>query len=162
MSRESAGILMYKRQGEEILVLLAHPGGPFWRTRDEGAWSIPKGEMGPDEEAAATARREFEEELGLAASGDLQPLGRIRQRSGKWVEAFAMEGDFEPSALRSNTFEMEWPPGSGERASFPEIDRVMWLSLAHARRRILPSQEALLERLEALLAKSTVDPRTAP
>ncbi|MGN2253640.1 NUDIX domain-containing protein [Frateuria sp. GZRe12] len=148
----SAGILMYRLHEDGPQVLLAHPGGPFWRRRDEGAWMLPKGELQPGEEAEAAARREFEEELGVPAVGSLHPLGRLRQRGGKWVEAFALEGEFDPVALRSNVFELEWPPRSGQHASFPEIDRVAWFALAQARARILPSQETLLDRLEAYLA----------
>jgi predicted NUDIX family NTP pyrophosphohydrolase len=147
----SAGILMY-RLHEEPQVLLAHPGGPFWRRRDDGAWMLPKGELLPGEDAATAARREFEEELGAPAIGPLHPLGRLRQRGGKWVEAFALEGDFDPAALRSNVFELEWPPHSGRRAGFPEIDRVAWFAPAQARGKILPSQAELLDRLEAGLA----------
>lgn len=149
----SAGILMYRQHDGGVQVLLAHPGGPFWRRRDEGAWMLPKGELLPGEEAEAAARREFEEELGVPAVGPLHPLGRLRQRGGKWVEAFALKGDFDPGALRSNLFELEWPPHSGQRASFPEIDRVAWFALAPARGKILPSQEALLDRLDAGLAR---------
>lgn len=148
----SAGILMYRLPADGPQVLLAHPGGPLWRRRDEGAWMLPKGELLPGEDAATAARREFAEELGMPASGPLQPLGRLRQRGGKWVEAFALEGDFEPGRLRSNLFELEWPPHSGRRASFPEIDRVAWFTLAQARVKILPSQAVLLDRLEAGLA----------
>ena len=160
MPKESAGILMYKRQGDNVLVLLAHPGGPFWRNRDEGAWTIPKGEPGTNESASEAARREFEEELGISVTAALQPLGRIRQQGGKWVEAFAVEGDFDPAGLHSNTFEIEWPPRSGRMASFPEVDRALWLPLALARRKILPSQEALLDRLEAWLGNSQPGPDT--
>lgn len=113
---------------------------------------LPKGELLPGEEAETAARREFEEELGVAAAGPLRPLGRLRQRGGKWVEAFAMRGDFDPARLRSNVFELEWPPHSGRMACFPEIDRVAWYALAPARVKILPSQAALLDRLEAGLA----------
>jgi predicted NUDIX family NTP pyrophosphohydrolase len=148
----SAGILMYRLHTDGPQVLLAHPGGPFWRRRDEGAWMLPKGELLPGEGAEAAARREFEEELGAPALGQLHPLGRLRQRGGKWVEAFAMEGDFDPDALRSNLFELEWPPHSGRRASFAEIDRVAWLTLAQARVKILASQAEWLDRLEAGLA----------
>lgn len=153
MGNESAGILMYKRQGDAIQVLLAHPGGPFWRRRDEGAWTIPKGEPAAGETAEAAARREFEEELGTAPAGPLQPLGRIRQRGGKWVAAFALQGDFDVAGLRSNTCEMEWPPRSGRFASFPEVDRAGWFAVDRARRAILPSQAALLDRLLALLGE---------
>lgn len=148
----SAGILMYRLHGGAPQVLLAHPGGPFWRRRDDGAWMLPKGELLPGEDAATAARREFEEELGTPAPGPLRPLGRLRQRGGKWVEAFALEGDFDPAMLQSNLFELEWPPHSGQRAAFPEIDRVDWFALALARTKILPSQAPLLDRLEAGLA----------
>lgn len=144
---------MYQRHGKDVRVLLAHPGGPFWGGRDDGAWTIPKGEPVHGESPDATARREFEEELGITASGRLQPLGGVRQRSGKWVEAFAMEGDFDVGHLHSNAFEMEWPPHSGLRASFPEIDRAAWFPLPAARRKILPGQQPLLDRLEALLSE---------
>ena len=148
----SAGILLYRLREGAPEVLLAHPGGPFWKNRDEGAWMLPKGELLPGETPEAAARREFEEELGAPAGGDLQPLGALRQRGGKQVEAFALEGEFEPAALRSNLFELEWPPHSGRHASFPEVDRVAWFNLAQARRKILPSQASLLDRLETLLA----------
>ena len=152
MPAESAGILLYRTRPDGVDVLLAHPGGPFWHARDEGAWSIPKGGPMEGETPEQTARREFEEELGAPATGRLTPLGRLRQRGGKWVEAFALEGEFDPVTLRSNVFELEWPPRSGQLASFPEIDRVAWFTLAQARARILPSQETLLDRLEAYLA----------
>lgn len=147
----SAGILMYRLRDGAAQVLLAHPGGPFWRHRDDGAWMLPKGELLPGEHAEAAARREFEEETGAPALGPLRPLGQLRQRGGKWVEAFALEGGFDPARLRSNLFELEWPPRSGQRASFPEIDQVAWFALAQARRKILASQAVLLDRLEALL-----------
>ena len=114
---------MYRRTGPRLEVLLVHPGGPFWRNKDEGAWSIPKGEMDEDEDAASAARREFLEETGCAFSGLLEPLGDIRQRGGKRVTAFAVEGDFNVDAVKSNTFEIEWPPKTGKLQSFPEIDR---------------------------------------
>ena len=130
MSAESAGILMFKREQGRLFVLLAHPGGPFWRQKDDGAWSIPKGERAADETPEAAARREFAEELGAAPAGPLRPLGRIRQRGGKEVEAFALEGDFQVDGLRSNQFEIEWPPHSGRSQSFPEIDRAAWFAFA--------------------------------
>lgn len=148
----SAGILLYRLHEGVPQVLLAHPGGPFWRRRDAGAWMLPKGELIPGEEAEACARREFEEELGVPAVGALIALGRLRQRGGKWIEAYALEGDLDPATVRSNLFEIEWPPHSGQRASFPEIDRVAWFTLAQARQKILPSQAPLLDRLEAMLA----------
>lgn len=152
MVAESAGILMYRRRAGEFMVLLVHPGGPYWRTKDLGAWSIPKGEHGPGEDAERTARREFAEELGSPPVGALASLGRIRQRGGKHVEAFALEGDFDVDALSSNTFDMEWPPRSGRRQSFPEVDRAAWFSLAEARQKINAGQQALIDRLEALVA----------
>lgn len=154
MPKSSAGILMYKHESDGLRVLLAHPGGPFWRRRDDGAWSIPKGELADGEAAEAAARREFEEELGAAAVGELRALGRVRQSGGKWVEAFALEGEFEVTALRSNAFEIQWPPRSGERRTFPEVDRAGWFTLEEARRKILPSQRALLDRLEALAGRT--------
>jgi len=151
MSKRSAGILLYKRSAGELLVLLAHPGGPFWQKRDLGAWTIPKGELDSGEVPEDAARREFREELGTEAVGTLQPLGEIVQKSGKHVIAFALEGDFDVSALRSNTFEVEWPPRSGRVAAFPEVDRVEWMTLIGAREKILPSQAPVLDRLLKLL-----------
>jgi len=150
MSRRSAGILLYRRTAEGLLVLLAHPGGPFWRSRDAGAWTIPKGELDDGEAAEDAARREFLEELGTDAVGTLQPLGEIVQKGGKRVIAFALESDFDTATLRSNTFDIEWPPRSGRMQSFPEVDRIEWMTLAVAREKILPSQALLLDRLAAL------------
>jgi len=143
----SAGILLYRRGAGRLEVLLAHPGGPFWRKRDAGAWTIPKGEFDADESAEDAARREFREELGRDAIGPLRSLGEIMQKGGKHVVAFALEGDFDAAALRSNTFEIEWPPRSGRLKSFPEIDRVEWMTLDLAREKILPSQLELLDRI---------------
>lgn len=151
MPPPSAGILLYKREPGGLRVLLAHPGGPYWHSRDAGAWTIPKGGIEAGETADAAARREFEEELGAPASGTLQPLGRLRQRGGKWVEAFAMEGDFDPDRLYSTTFQMEWPPRSGRVSQFPEVDRAAWFDLQEARTKILESQGPLLDRLDTLL-----------
>lgn len=150
MAAVSAGILMYRRGRAGLEVLLVHPGGPYWRNKDAGAWSIPKGEYGPEEDPEAAARREFAEELGLEPVGELEPLGEIRQKGGKRVTAFALEGDLDPGAVRSVSFEMEWPPRSGRLRAFPEVDRAAWFGLAEARRRILPSQTPLLDRLAAL------------
>jgi predicted NUDIX family NTP pyrophosphohydrolase len=152
MAAQSAGILLYKRRAGRLVVLLVHPGGPFWHAKDLGAWSIPKGELAAGEEPETTARREFAEELGSAALGALQPLGKIRQRGGKQVEAFALEGDFDVASLSGNSFEMEWPPRSGRRQSFPEVDRAEWFELTQARRKILVGQQPLLDRLEGFLA----------
>ena len=153
MAAESAGILMYKYQGQNILVLLVHPGGPYWRNKDRGAWSIPKGERGLGEDAETTARREFAEELGKKPAGLLSPLGHVRQRGGKQVEAFAVEGEFDVDHLTSDTFEMEWPPRSGKKQSFPEVDRAAWFSLNEARDKINEGQCALIDRLEELCKK---------
>lgn len=149
----SAGILLYRRASGRIEVLLAHPGGPLWARRDEGAWSLPKGEAGPGEELPAVARREFAEELGAGPpGGDLLPLGSVVQRSGKEVFAWAACGDFDPERLVSNTFAMEWPPRSGRTADFPEIDRVAWFTVEEARARLNPAQAAFLDRLLERLA----------
>jgi predicted NUDIX family NTP pyrophosphohydrolase len=150
MTSESVGIIMYKHVDGALRVLLVHPGGPFWRNKDAGAWSIPKGERVAGEDAEATARREFAEELGIEPAGPMRPLGRIRQRGGKQVEAFALEGDFDVDALSSNSFQIEWPPRSGRLATFPEVDRAEWFTLPAARQKINPGQRPLLDRLEAL------------
>ena len=149
--RESAGVLLWRRHNGRLEVLLVHPGGPFWRGKDLGAWTIPKGEPAPGETAADAARREFAEETGQRVIAPLTPLGRVRQRAGKWVEGFAAEGAFDPATLKSNSFEMEWPPKSGRRQQFPEIDRAEWFALAEARRRINPVQAALIDALERAL-----------
>jgi predicted NUDIX family NTP pyrophosphohydrolase len=148
--RRSAGILLYRRV-PHLELLLVHPGGPFWARKDLGAWSIPKGEYGEDEEPLAVARREVEEETGLRLEGEFLSLGDVVQAGGKMVTAFAHEGDFDLAALRSNTFEMEWPPRSGRRRSFPEIDRAGWFTPAEAQRRILAGQRPFIARLLAAL-----------
>jgi predicted NUDIX family NTP pyrophosphohydrolase len=146
--KKSAGLLMYRRtEGGSLEVLLAHPGGPFWRGKDEGAWTIPKGEYDQNEEPLAAAIREFGEETGFSVLPPLLPLGEIVQKSGKRITAWAFAGDCEPARLQSNTFEMEWPPRSGRMRSFPEIDQVEWFALGAAARKIIPAQCALLERL---------------
>jgi predicted NUDIX family NTP pyrophosphohydrolase len=150
MPTMSAGILMYHRGEAGLVVLLVHPGGPFWRNRDLGAWSIPKGEMDDGEEPKAAARREFAEELGVAASGPLRPLGQVRQRGGKVVLAYALEGEFDAGAARSNQIPIEWPPRSGRIIHIPEIDRAEWFNLSLAREKILASQQPFLDRLAEL------------
>ena len=151
-TRTSAGILLFRLRDGRLEVLLAHPGGPFFTKRDEGYWTIPKGEVDPGEELIDVARREFEEETGHAApGGDQIELGSIVQKGGKVVHAWALEGDLDPAAAESNTFEMTWPPGSGRRQSFPEIDRVEWFDPVEARRRVKETQIPLIDRLEAAL-----------
>ena len=152
MAKRSSGILLFRRAAE-LEVLLVHPGGPFWAKKDLGAWSIPKGEHDHAEEALACALREFEEETGTRpAEGELDDLGTVRQKSGKVVQAWALEGDLDADAIRSNTFTMEWPPRSGRQAEFPEVDRAQWFGLDEARQRINPAQGAFLDRLRDLLA----------
>ena len=142
---------MYRRIGANVEVFLVHPGGPYWRKKDEGAWSIPKGEMDEGEDAEVAARREFMEETGIALSGLLDPLGDIRQRGGKRVIAFGVEGDVDVRTIRSNTFEIEWHPKGGRMQSFPEIDRAEWFDLPSAHAKILEGQRALLDRLAGLV-----------
>lgn len=150
--KKSAGLLMYRRtESGEIEVLLAHPGGPFWKNKDAGAWSIPKGEYEAPEDPLDAALREWAEETGFPARPPYLPLGEVRQKNGKHVAAWAFEGDADPALLVCNMFEMEWPPKSGRMQSFPEIDRVQWFSLTEARERINPAQAALLDRLADLL-----------
>jgi predicted NUDIX family NTP pyrophosphohydrolase len=148
--KHSAGILLYRLAGGAPEVLLVHPGGPYWARRDLGAWTIPKGELEAGETAADCALRELAEELGAAptiAAEDLAPLGSVRQRSGKVVEAWAAEADFDPALLRSNTFMLEWPPRGGSEQEFPEVDRAEWFAPERARQKILPAQAPLLNRL---------------
>jgi predicted NUDIX family NTP pyrophosphohydrolase len=148
-SRRSAGILLYRRRpAGDIEVLLAHPGGPIWASRDEGAWTVPKGEFTDGEEAWAVARREFEEETGHPApQGDAIDLGEIRQKGGKLVVAWALEGDLDPTAAHSNTFPLQWPPRSGRWITVPEIDRVEWFAPEEARRRLKDTQVPFIDRL---------------
>ena len=149
----SAGILLHRTGIDGPEVLLVHPGGPFWARKDLGAWSIPKGEADADEDARACARREFAEETGVRLpDGALDELGSVKLKSGKQVLAFATEGDLDPEAVRSNTFELEWPPRSGRVQSFPEVDRAGWFALDAARAKLNPAQAAFIDRLEELLA----------
>jgi predicted NUDIX family NTP pyrophosphohydrolase len=144
----SAGILLYRERAGELQVLLVHPGGPFWARKDDGAWSIPKGEYDDREAPLAAARREFEEELGTAApEGPTHDLGEVRQKSGKRVHAFALAGDLDASTVQSNSVEIEWPPRSGRSMTIPEVDRAEWFSLAEARSKINSAQAALIDRL---------------
>jgi predicted NUDIX family NTP pyrophosphohydrolase len=147
--KRSAGIALYRRTDEGVEVLLGHMGGPYWRHKDAGAWTIPKGEVEPGEDPLAVAHREFEEELGTPVpAGPIIDLGEIRQAGGKTVQAWAVEADLDVSAIVSNTFELEWPPGSGRMESFPEIDRAAWFDLDSARSVIVQGQRPLLDRLD--------------
>jgi predicted NUDIX family NTP pyrophosphohydrolase len=151
MPKRSAGILMYRQHGAEPEVLLVHPGGPFWKNKDLGAWSIPKGEYTDAEDPLTVAKRELEEETGIRPYGESLPLGEVVQGGRKIVTAFALEGDFDPANLQSNTFELEWPPRSGRKATFPEVDRAQWFSPTDARRKILKAQSEFIARLLKLL-----------
>jgi predicted NUDIX family NTP pyrophosphohydrolase len=153
MPRRSAGILLHRPGADGPEVLLVHPGGPYWARRDEGGWSIPKGEHEEDEDARSCALREFAEELGTPPpDAPLTDLGEVRQRAGKRVTAWALAGDLDASAVRSNTFMLEWPPRSGQQREFPEVDRAGWFSIAEARRKLLPAQTPFLDRLLEHLA----------
>ncbi len=156
MAKRSAGIVLFRRSGAELEVLLVHPGGPFWARRDAGAWSIPKGEIDPGEDERACALRELEEETGGtfpdAPPDALLPLGEIRQKSGKVVSAWALEGELDADAITCSTFvELEWPPRSDRRQTFPEVDRAGWFGLDAAREKLIPAQAPLLERLTRLV-----------
>jgi predicted NUDIX family NTP pyrophosphohydrolase len=152
MSQTSAGLLLYKREQNELQVLLVHPGGPFFRNKDAGAWTIPKGEVQEGEDLLATARREFAEETGLTPTGDCLLLTPIKQKGGKTVHAWAVEGNLDPGELKSNTFQLEWPPKSGKLVEFPEVDRAAWFTLAQAREKMNAAQVSLVEELAAKLA----------
>lgn len=147
MSRASAGLVLYRVRHGALEVFLVHPGGPFWARKDAGAWSIPKGEYLPDEEPLTAARREFEEETGFAPEGAFAALEPVTQAGGKTVLAWAVEGDCDPAALRSNTFTTEWPPRSGQHVEFPEVDRASWFTIPQALEKINPGQRPLLVQL---------------
>lgn len=153
MPKRSAGLLVYRRRGGAVEVLLVHPGGPYWARRDDGAWSLPKGEYGEGDDPLAVATREFREELGVAPPKEDEPafLGEVRQRGGKRVRAWALEGDVAVADIRSNTFSMEWPPGSGVLRDFPEVDRAAWFDVDAARRKLVSGQVELVDRLRSLL-----------
>jgi predicted NUDIX family NTP pyrophosphohydrolase len=150
-SRPSAGLLLFRRTPRGLELFLAHPGGPFWQQRDEGAWTIPKGLAEAGEDTLMAARREFEEETGIEPAEPFIPLGSIRQKAGKVVHAWAWEGDADPAQVTSNTMETEWPRGSGRWITFPEVDRCGWFSPAVAREKINPAQAELIDRLETVL-----------
>jgi predicted NUDIX family NTP pyrophosphohydrolase len=159
MPKRSAGILLYRRGAAALEVFLVHPGGPFWAKKDEGAWSIPKGEYRPHEEPLAAARREFAEETGLRLEGGFVALGSFRQSSAKTVDVWAVEGDADPTKLASNTFALEWPPRSGRMQAFPEVDRAAWFALPEAARMLVKGQVAILEALCGRL-RADVEPRS--
>jgi len=148
----TAGLLMYRRRGNGLQVLLAHPGGPFWAKRDLGAWSLPKGQPEPGEDELTTACREFEEETGVKPRAPFLPLGSVRQKAGKTVHAWAWEGDADAAAMRCNEMDMEWPPGSGRVIRFPEVDRCEWFDPDPAGRKLNPAQKAFIDRLRGLLS----------
>jgi predicted NUDIX family NTP pyrophosphohydrolase len=150
MPKHSAGLLLYRRR-EVLEVFLVHPGGPFWAGKDTGAWSIPKGEYAPGEDPLAAAQREFHEETGQTAAGEFLPLSPLRQPSGKIIHAWAVAGDCDPDAIRSNTFSLEWPPRSGRLQEFPEVDRAAWFTLETARVKIIKGQAGFLEELRLKL-----------
>ncbi len=152
MARRSAGLLLYRRQARDVEVLLAHPGGPLWARKDEGAWTVPKGEIEDGEEPLAVARREFEEETGIVPEEPFLPLGSVRQKAGKTIHAWAWEGDADPAAIVSNTTRYEWPRGSGRWVTFPEVDRCAWFEPDAARTRLNPAQAELIDRLAAALS----------
>jgi predicted NUDIX family NTP pyrophosphohydrolase len=153
--KRSAGLLLYRRAGDDLEVLLGHMGGPFWARRDARAWTMPKGEYDAEEEALDAARREFHEELGVRApTGDVVELGEVRQAGGKIVTAWAVEGDLDPAVVIPGTFEMEWPKGSGQRRQFPEVDRVAWFRVGVARAKIITGQQSFLDRLIELASTS--------
>lgn len=158
----SAGLLPFRRRDGRIEVMLVHPGGPYFVRGDRGVWSIAKGEIDPGEDALAAAVREFREETGFEPHGPFVPLGSVRQHAGKIVQAWAFEGDCDTSKLRSNTFTMEWPPGSGRIAEFPEVDRAAWFDLDEARRRIVPGQRPFLDVLERILRGEDEVPEAGP
>ena len=153
MPKRSAGLVVYRHSGGGLEILLVHPGGPYWAGKDLGAWSIPKGEPAPNEDCLTAAQREFTEETGCTVTGEFTALAPIKQAGGKVVEAWAVEGQCDPSRLRSNAVMLEWPPHSGELKGFPEVDRAAWFPLPEARRRILPSQRAFLAQLDGMLSR---------
>ena len=154
MQKRSAGLLMYRRSGSGVEVFLVHPGGPFWAKKDEGAWSIPKGEYNGDEDPLAAARREFEEETGFVPEGIFREIGELKQSGGKIVVAWAFEGDCDPAKVRSNLVEIEWPPKSGRKINIPEIDRAAFFTISEARQKINPAQVVFLNALKDQLERS--------
>jgi len=161
-SKISAGVLMYRRKSGKMEVFLVHPGGPFWAKKDEGAWTIPKGECADGEDLQPAALRELKEETGIEPTGELRPLGSVKQKGGKVVHAWAFEGDYDASQpVRSNTFTMEWPPRSGRQQEFPEIDRAAWFDLETAKRKLNPAQGEFVERLKSVVPSAVCCNQTA-
>ena len=152
MPKQSAGLLVYRHRGPALEVFLVHPGGPFWAKKDAGAWSIPKGEFGSEEDALTAARREFTEETGMQVDGPFATLGTVRQSGGKLIQGFVAAADFDAGKIVSNTFRLEWPPRSGRFAEFPEVDRAGWFSLEEAAVKLNPAQAAFLARVRTALA----------
>ena len=151
----SAGLLVYRRRHDRLEVFLVHPGGPFWRNKDDGSWSIPKGEFDENDDPLAAARREFCEETGCAIDGEFHALAPIKQPSGKLIYAWAVEGDIDATEITSNRFSIEWPPRSGKQQQFPEVDRGGWFDLREAERKLLRGQRALLEQLRTLVDRGS-------
>jgi predicted NUDIX family NTP pyrophosphohydrolase len=151
MRKQSAGLMMYRRNGDSMEVFLVHPGGPYWARKDKGAWTIPKGEYGEEEDALDAAKREFIEETGFAVKGEMRELGYVKQKSGKVVRAWAFEGDCDPAQLKSNTCEIEWPPRSGKQITIPEVDRGKWFTVEESREFIREEQRAFLDVLHGLV-----------
>ncbi len=154
MAKTSAGLILYRMRHGKLEVLLVHPGGPFWKSKDDGAWFIPKGELDTGEEPLAGAKREFEEETGLKPEGEFLPLGSVKQKSGKTIHAWAFEGDCDPAELKSNMFTIEWPPKSGRQQEFPEIDQAGFFTVTQAKVKMHPVEFPLVIRLQELLLKS--------
>jgi predicted NUDIX family NTP pyrophosphohydrolase len=151
MAKQSSGLVIFRMKDHELQIFLVHPGGPFWRNKDSGAWSIPKGEYADEEDAFEVAKREFHEETGFQAEGEFRELEMVRQPGGKRVRAWAVQGDCDADALKSNLFSMEWPPKSGRRAEFPEVDRAAWFGVDEARDKILKGQLPFIDQLCELL-----------
>lgn len=154
----SAGLLLFRRRGGELEIFLVHPGGPFWARKDAGAWSLPKGEIAEGEDPLEAAKREFTEETGFKISGEFLPLEPIKQVGGKIVQAWAVEADCDPVQVKSNLFTMEWPPKSGRKQQFPEIDRARWFTIAEARKHILPAQAGFIDQLLSLTGVKESEP----
>lgn len=156
--KTSAGLMLFRRRGGELEIFLVHPGGPFWAKKDAGAWSLPKGEIAEGEDPLEAAKREFTEETSLTVDGEFLPLEPVKQAGGKVVQAWAIEADCDPAQVRSNSFTLEWPPKSGRKREFPEIDRAQWFTAAEARKRIVAAQAGLIDQLLSLLGAKQSEP----